>query len=423
MEKDFPIDVNAWLLQHGFSTGLAEALTAMIMLIIAIVLVWLLYLVVKSVILRFIHALIHRTKAQWDDLLIKHKVFDKAVMVLPILVLSEQMTYILSEHQTLATGVQRILSAFSVVFIIRAIYAALDVGETLFERSSVSRRIPSKSFVQLTKLFLFLIGAVLAIAAIINESPLYFLSGLGVATGLLAIVFKDTILGFVAGVQLAANRMVSVGDWIQMDKYGADGEVIEVSLTTVKVQNWDKTFSMIPAYALVSDAFKNWQGMSESGGRRIKRAVYIDLASVRFLTDDDKRELLRVNHLKDYIPRIESELAKTNAGIVDFEKSVNGRRLTNVGTFRAYLKAYLHDHQKIHKDMTLLVRQLDPTSQGLPIEIYVFTNDTNWNAYEDIQSDIFDHIFAILPEFDLRAFQSPSGEDVRQTHLILKETS
>ncbi|RLV59011.1 mechanosensitive ion channel family protein [Parashewanella curva] len=422
MEKDFPIDVNAWLLHHGFSQGLAEALTAMTMLIISILLVWLVYLVVKSVILRFIHALIHRTKVQWDDLLVEHKVFDKAVIVLPILVLSEQMTYILSEHQKIASGTQRVLSALAVVFIIRAIYSALDVGETLFERSSVSRRIPSKSFVQLTKLFLFLVGAVLAIAAIIDESPLFFLSGLGVATGLLAIVFKDTILGFVAGVQLAANRMVSVGDWIQMDKYGADGEVIEVSLTTVKVQNWDKTFSMIPAYALVSDAFKNWQGMSESGGRRIKRAVYIDLSSVRFLSEEDKNELLRINHLKEYIPRIESELAQTNAQVLDFEKRVNGRRLTNVGTFRAYLKAYLENHEKIHKGMTLLVRQLDPGAQGLPIEIYVFTNDTNWGTYEDIQSDIFDHIFAILPEFDLKAFQSPSGEDVRQTHLVIKES-
>ena len=198
-----------------------------------------------------------------------------------------------------------------------------------------------------------------------------------------------------------------------MDKYGADGAVEEVSLTTVKVRNWDKTITMIPAYALVSDAFRNWRGMSESGGRRIKRSVNIDINSIHFLTEEDRQRLAKINYLKEYLPQKIHEITESNAKVSDIDMPVNGRRLTNVGTFRAYLLEYLKHHDKVHKDMTLMVRQLAPTTEGLPIELYIFTNDTRWAYYEDIQSDIFDHIFAILPQFGLRAFQGPTGNDIR----------
>ncbi|GAB1047665.1 MAG: mechanosensitive ion channel [Shewanella algae] len=334
-------------------------------------------------------------------------------MLVPALVLNLLIPIALTDHKLLASLVDRLLSVWLVVLLIRAAYSALDAVNEVADVKLISRRLPVKSFVQLIKLFLFFVAIIISISVLANQSPVYFLSGLGVATGLVMLVFKDTILGFVAGIQLAANRMVSTGDWIQMDKYGADGAVEEVSLTTVKVRNWDKTITMIPAYALVSDAFRNWRGMSESGGRRIKRSVNIDINSIRFLTEEDRKKLEKINLLKEYLPKKIHEITECNAKVSDIEMPVNGRRLTNVGTFRAYLLEYLKHHDKVHKEMTLMVRQLAPTTEGLPIELYIFTNDTRWAYYEDIQSDIFDHIFAILPQFDLRAFQGPTGNDIR----------
>jgi miniconductance mechanosensitive channel len=234
-------------------------------------------------------------------------------------------------------------------------------------------------------------------------------------TAVLSLVFKDTILGFVAGIQLSANNMLSVGDWLEMPKFGADGDVIDISLTTVKIRNWDNTITTIPAYALISDSFKNWRGMSESGGRRIKRAVYIDATSVKFLSPDDIIRLRRAALLSDYIEKkiVEIEADNKQAG-VDLSSPVNGRRLTNLGTFRAYLRMYLQQHKSIHPNMTQIVRQLAPEAHGIPLEIYAFSNDTRWAYYEAIQSDIFDHIFAIVPEFGLRIYQTPSGYDVQQ---------
>lgn len=418
MEKDFPIDISQWLMSYGMSDGYASVITATLMFFVSVIFVWFLYLVAKRVIVKFLHILIKHTKAKWDDVFVEHQVFDKLIIIIPVLVLSELMPYVLSEHNVAAMMSQRALSLAVVVLVVRAIYSALDAGNAIADASHLTKRLPIKSFVQLVKLFLFFIGLILATAAITQESPFFFLSGLGVATGLIMLVFKDTILGFVAGIQLATNRMISVGDWIQMDKYGADGAVIEVSLTTVKVQNWDNTLTMIPAYALVSDSFKNWQGMSESGGRRIKRAINIDIDTVHFLTGEDKLRLLKINHLKQYLPDIEQKITTENQRIEDIENPVNGRRLTNLGTFRAYLREFLQHHDSVHKGMTLLVRQLAPTQTGVPIELYIFTNDTRWGVYEDIQADIFDHIFAILPQFGLKVYQAPSGNDVRQVGKI-----
>ena len=244
---------------------------------------------------------------------------------------------------------------------------------------------------------------------------MYFLSGLGALTAVLLLVFKDTILGLVAGVQLSANKMVAVGDWIEMPKYGADGDVIEVALTTVKVQNWDKTVTTIPAYALISDSFKNWRGMQESGGRRIKRSVSIDVQTIVFCDEEMLGRFAKIKYIAEYIQKKKDELARFNQELkVDDSSLVNGRRMTNVGTFRAYVVAYLKHHPKIHQEMTFLVRQLAPSENGLPIEVYVFSNDKVWANYEAIQADIFDHILAVVPEFDLRVFQVPTGNDFRR---------
>jgi miniconductance mechanosensitive channel len=254
---------------------------------------------------------------------------------------------------------------------------------------------------------------IVAISIVIDQSPLILLSGLGALTAVILLIFKDSILGLVAGIQLVANDMVRPGDWIEMPKYGADGDVIEITLNTVKVQNWDKTITTIPTYALISDSFKNWRGMQESGGRRIKRAVYVDVSSVRFCTPEMTAKFSRIKVLEEYIARKQAEMREYNEKHgIDDAVLVNGRRMTNLGTFRAYLVEYLKRHPKIHQDMTFLVRHLQPTELGLPIEIYVCSNDQEWSNYEGIQADIFDHIFASLPEFGLRPFQSPTGSDI-----------
>ncbi|WP_372873132.1 mechanosensitive ion channel family protein [Shewanella sp.] len=391
----------------------SEGLSMIALLGASLIIAVIAYLIVRRGVVRAMNLVIQRSSVTWDDVFMNHKVLEKLSMLVPVMVLDLLLPIVLAEQKLAANLADRLINVALVVFLIRTLYSALDALNDIADVSDISRRLPIKSVVQLIKLFLFFVGVIIGISVLSDQSPVIFLSGLGVATGLVMLVFKDTILGFVAGIQLAANRMVSKGDWIQMDKYGADGAVEEVSLTTVKVRNWDNTLTMIPAYALVSDAFRNWRGMSESGGRRIKRALNIDINSIRFLTEEDRARLERINLLKKYLPEKVTEVTAANADVADMDVMVNGRRLTNVGTFRAYLTEYLRHHDKIHKSMTLMVRQLAPTTEGLPIELYIFTNDTRWVVYEGIQADIFDHIFAILPEFDLRAFQNPTGQDIR----------
>ncbi|GJL78437.1 MAG: hypothetical protein NPINA01_14260 [Nitrospinaceae bacterium] len=273
---------------------------------------------------------------------------------------------------------------------------------------------PIRGLIQTVKLISSVLIGLLAISFLMDKSPLILFSGLGALSAVLLLVFKDPILGLVAGIQLSANEMLSIGDWLEMPKYGADGDVIDIALTTVKVQNWDKTITTIPTYALISDSFKNWRGMSEAGGRRIKRSVLIETASIRFL-DKELLQRLKKAHLLDiYLEEKIKAIEHANKKPpMDMSIQINGRRLTNVGTFRAYLVSYLKAHPDIHQGLTLMVRQLDPTNEGLPIQIYAFTKTTEWNEYEDIQSDIFDHIFSVLPEFGLRAHEAPTGNDVR----------
>jgi miniconductance mechanosensitive channel len=270
----------------------------------------------------------------------------------------------------------------------------------------VSNRIPIKGFIQVFKIIIYFTAAIFIISILLNKTPIYLFSGLSALTAVLMFIFKDAILGFVAGIQLSANRMVATGDWISMPKYGADGDIVEIALTTVKVQNWDKTITTIPTYALITESFKNWRGMSESGGRRIKRAISIDMNTIGFCTEDMLRRFGKIQYISDYIEKKKIELQEINKiEQVDTSSLVNGRRMTNIGTFRAYVEAYLN------KEMTFLVRQLAPTEHGLPIEIYVFSKDQEWANYEAIQANIFDHILAVVPEFDLRVFQDPSGSD------------
>ena len=310
--------------------------------------------------------------------------------------------------------VEVVTDQWIIIFALLSLFTLLDILQSISDRRETRAHFPLRGLLQTIKLVASILTAILAVSLLMDKSPLILLSGLGALSAVLLLVFKDPILGLVAGIQLSANNMLAVGDWLEMPKYGADGDVVDIALTTVKVRNWDKTITTIPTYALISDSFKNWRGMSEAGGRRIKRSIHVEMSSVCFLNKEQLTELKKAQLLSDYITSTISEIEKENADKkADMTVMQNGRRMTNVGTFRKYLVSYLKNHPKIHQGMTLIVRQLEPTTNGLPIEVYAFTNTTSWNAYEDIQSDIFDHIIAVLPAFSLRVHESPTGNDIR----------
>lgn len=349
----------------------------------------------------------------------KTNTIDKAAAwlatVAPLLVISRGIAYVPHLSAEVYDAVRNIAQALIVVSVAMAIVLALAYANELYERLPRSKNRPIKGFIQVIKILVLCGATIIMISVLIDESPLLLLSGLGAVTAVLLLVFKDTILSLVASVQLTTNDMLRVGDWIEMPSMNADGDVIDISLHTVKVQNFDKTITTIPTHRLVSDAYRNWRGMSDAGGRRIKRSLTIDQNSVRFLNDDEVGDLSRFRVLRDYLETKKQEIAEWNESELAGEDSINARRITNIGTLRAYIIGYLQSHPKINdQGFTLLVRQLPPGPEGLPIEIYCFTNTTNWNEYEGIQADIFDHLLAILPEFDLKIFQEPSGADFQR---------
>jgi len=373
----------------------------------------LLYVVVHRVLAAVIARFVKRSETTWDDALVDNAVFGRVAYIPPVLLVYYGIAFLPDLHDTLALLIQRVAFSLLIVVAARAATAFLSAVNTIYTSNPENRSKPIKGYLQVVKIVLYLVAGLLVIATLMDRSPLLFLSGLGAMTAVLLLVFRDTILSLVASVQLTGNDMIHVGDWIEMPAFGADGDVIDVALHTVKVQNWDKTITTIPTHALIDSSFRNWRGMSRSGGRRIKRSLFIDVSSVRFLEDEEIERFAAWALLRDYIAGKRAELAADNAReglnpVLDADI----RRLTNVGTLRAYIEAYLHAHPKIHQRMTLLVRQLQPTDRGLPIELYCFTNTTEWGAYESIQADIFDHLLAILPELGLRAFQSPAGSDL-----------
>ncbi|OEE59998.1 mechanosensitive ion channel protein MscS [Enterovibrio norvegicus FF-454] len=375
------------------------------------------YLIVYKIIVRTVNFAISKNKKSWGNSLINHEVLEKIALLVPVMILDLLIPPILAHHPSLETLSDRLLGVSVLVMFIWMMFALLDALHEIAVNKGVTRRMPVKSFVQLIKLFTFFVGIVVSVSILANESPVIFLSGLGVATGLVMLVFKDTILGFVAGIQLAANRMVSLNDWIEMNDYGANGSVEEVSLTTVKVRNFDNTVTMLPAYALVQNAFINWQGMSDSGGRRIMRSVNIDLTSIRFMTEEEIEALKEIRILREFLFEKSREIKEFNENLEDVHHAANLRQMTNVGVFRAYLTTYLRSHKDIHHYMLFMVRQLAPTAEGLPLQIYAFTNNTDWVFYEGVQADIFDHIYAIMPMFGLRPFQAFGGHDAGRIGL------
>jgi miniconductance mechanosensitive channel len=370
-------------------------------------------LIANRILLVAVRAVIARTRVTWDDALVGNKVFARLAKVVPALIVYVGVGFIPSIPDDVDRLIRNVAMGYMVLMLTLALSAMLSAANQIYETTPVSRERPLKGFVQLVQIVVYLFGGVLVIAALLDRSPVLLLSGFGAMTAILMLIFKDTILSLVASVQLTAQDMVRVGDWIEMPELGADGDVVDVQLHTVKVQNWDKTITTIPTHRLITASFRNWRGMSMSGGRRIKRALHLDTSSIRFMTDAEVERFREFALLREYVDRKEQELDEYNAGLgVEVKADVNQRRLTNVGTFRAYVLQYLRHHPRIHKDMTLLVRQLPPGPEGLPIEIYCFTNTTAWADYEDIQSDIFDHFLAIVPAFGLQLYQKPSGADV-----------
>ncbi|MCB8814568.1 mechanosensitive ion channel family protein [Desulfosporosinus shakirovi] len=401
-----------WLVSYGLNEGVAEYLSTGILVVLIGLLSILANFIAKRIVLRVLPHFIKKIKFTWNTIILERKVFHKLSHIVPAIIIysfapafTEQMT--------------RVIQKFSFVYIIlvgiTVIDEVLNALEDIYRNYEVSKHKPIKGYLQVVKIFVYILGGILIIATIMGQSPLLLFSGIGALTAVFLLIFKDSLLGLVAGVQLSSNDMIRLGDWIEMPKYGANGDVIDISLVTVKVENFDKTITTIPTYALISDSFKNWRGMTQSGGRRINRSVYIDTTSISFCTDEMLDKFQEIECLSDYIRTKKHEIAQYNLEKkIDTSNSVNGRHLTNIGVFRIYIESYLRNHPKIHKDMIQMVRQLPPEEHGLPLEVYVFTNDTDWVSYEIVQSDIFDHLLAVVPQFSLRLYQSPTGYDISQ---------
>lgn len=402
--------IKSWLIYYGLHERLSIYLSNIIAIIFILFISFLFNLIVKKVLLKTLESYIRKTKTKWDDIIFDKKVFEILGRIAPAAVIYV-FAPVFPNYQTL---IERLTFSYIVFIILFALDKLLDAINSIYKTYEVSKVRPIRGYLQVIKITIYVIGTLVIISVLINRSPWILLSGIGAATAVFMLIFQNSILGLVASIQLTSNDMLQIGDWIEMPKYGADGDVIDVSLHTVKVQNFDKTIITIPTHALISDSFKNWRGMQESGARRIKRSIYIDMTSIKFCTEDMMERFKEIEHIRKYLEIKSKEIINyNNKHNINNSSPVNGRHLTNIGIFRIYVENYLKNHSKVHKGMTQMVRQLQPTENGLPIEIYIFTNDIEWINYETVQSDIFDHILAIIPEFDLRIFQSPTGHDLK----------
>lgn len=395
----------------GFPSSTAVFLSVIISIVILLILSWLAYFLTWKIMRMTIIPVIKKSKTSFDDLLLKHRFFKRLAFFVPALILF----YLLNDALGISEGdlpviVYKLLDTWIVVISIMIFSSILSTIRDYYQRYEISKERPIDSFIQVIKIIAYIIGILIVIGIFIDKDISTLLLSLGTMSAVLMLIFRDPILGFVGGLQLTFNEMVRIGDWISVPKYNADGVVLEITLTVVKVQNWDKTISMVPTYALVTNSFQNWRGMEESGGRRIKRSLNIDMDSVKFCTPEMLEKYGKIQILKPYLEKKEKEIEAYNKkNNIDPSVFVNGRRQTNLGIFRAYLKAYLKHRQDINFSMTFLVRHLQPTEKGLPIEIYLFTKTTAWADYEDIQADIFDHILAAVSQFDLKVYQYPSN--------------
>lgn len=394
----------------GMSDLLGNVFANILTWIIIIALALLSRYLFQWILIRPLEQIISRAFPKWTKSLKKRGVLRRLALLIPGIIVYA-FAPVFPDIQGI---IQRLSSAFMILVGAIALDAILDTITDSFQEKDIARDRPIKSYATVVKLIMYVVVAILVIANLADTSPWGILSGIGAMTAVLLVIFHDTLLGLVASVQITKNELVAVGDWIEVPKYQADGDVIDITLTTVRIQNWDRTITTVPSYALISSSFKNWKGMFDSGGRRIKRSIFLDMTSIRFVDDELYSRLSKIQLIQPYLLMKKKEIADYNREHeVDETVDINGRRMTNLGTFRAYVTAYLKQHPGIHKGLIMMVRQLQPTETGIPLEIYAFTRDTAWVNYEGIQSDIFDHMLAVLAHFDLRVVQMPTGNDLK----------
>ncbi len=416
-ETQFAEFIEDWLHQQlGVDLELTQILKMLILVGIMLFIALLLWWVAQQFINRLVNRLIKRTSTNFDDIMLEHGVFRKIGHIVPVVVISWLTPVVFTDYPSIIPGVNRLTSIFNTLIIIRVLHYFIGALQIYLAQSIKYHDKPIASYTQLGKIVIWAVGTLILASLIIGKNPLYMFTALGAVSAVLILVFKDTILGFIASIQLSVNNMIRIGDWVSIPKYGADGDVIEINLTTVKVRNWDNTISTVPTYSFISDSFKNWRGMQESGGRRIKRAINLKMSTIRLADEEMLLRLEKIELVCEYIRERRDLIAKHNADYrADTAASiVNGRRMTNIGIFRAYIKNYLARNQNLNQEMTAMVRQLDPTEHGVPMEIYCFSKIKSWVEYETIQSDIFDHILAVVPYFDLEVFESPAGTDFQK---------
>lgn len=408
----FSRSFSRWLVEQGLHEQVSIIISDYMWLIGVAILAWVAYFFVKRVLYNFLQRLVRRSTNQIDDILLEQKLFRRLSYYAPAIVIYKVAPWVISGYAGMAVFITRTMEAYMVLVTILVIESFFNSIHHVYSTTEMSKSRPIKGFIQVAKIFVYAIGFIIILSWLLGQKPLALLGGLGALSAVLMLVFKDSILGFVAGIQLSANQMVQIGDWIAMSKYDADGSVIDISLTTVKIQNWDNTISMVPTYSLISDSVKNYRGMQESGARRIARSINLNMNSIKFCSSEMLERFERIHYIESYVRMKEEELIAYNqSNNIDSSVIVNGRRQTNIGIFRAYVSEYIKNHPNIRKDLTILVRQMPLSESGLPIQIYCFSNTTEWKEYERIQSDIFDHLLAILPYFELQVFQNASGSD------------
>ena len=409
--------IDSWIekviINLGVSEGAAPYIRLLVLLLVIALLAWLFFFITKRLVNGVLLKYVKRSRVKWDDMLMDNKVFSNLAHIVPAIIVKVITPIIFRDFEKIVPFVIKLTDIYLIVVIMMVINATLRVSEKIISKSKAFVDKPLSSYFQLIRIILYIAAGILILSILMGKSPVYFLSAFGAMTAIIMLIFKDTILGLVASVQISANDMVRVGDWVEMPKFNADGDVLAINLNTVKVQNWDKTVTTIPTYYFITDSFKNWRGMQESGGRRIKRALYINARTVKFVDPETRERYLEYYLLKDYITQRQKDIDRHNKEHdINTSVLINGRRMTNLGVFRHYVESYLRNHPQIRNDMTLMVRQLNIEDRGIPIEVYCFTTTTEWVKYEEIQADIFDHLLAAVSFFDLEIFQQPGGSDI-----------
>ncbi len=406
--------IEKWVDNLGIQTGNNQLLVIIIYFLLAVLVSFFAYQVAKYILTTILRRVSAKTKTEWDDILVKRHFFRRLANLIPAAIILAFIPDIFEGYEWWIGFTQALVNIYIILTILLTLDAFLNAFNDIYQGFEIAKTKPIKGYVQILKVIIYFLGSIFIISILIGKSAIGILTGLGAVTAILLFVFRDPILGFVGSIQLSANDMVRPDDWIAVEKHKADGVVIDMNLTSVKVQNWDMTITNIPTYSLVSDSFVNWRGMQESGGRRIMRSVNLNMKSIKFCSEEMIGKFKRIRILKDYIEQKEQEIEQYNQqNNIDTSEIVNLRRQTNVGVFRRYLLEYLKNHPDVNQDMLIQVRQLAPTEKGLPMEVYCFSAKQAWVEYEKVQAEIFDHILTVIPEFGLTVFQNPSSEDFR----------